>query len=177
MIRKRRMTIETLVALFMAVVLGSCFRSRAPIRAQLPLPPGDSIVLIAVTPAVGPYLQQSKPTELLVRLEYTLNSHEKAFLSLSLDESSNPESCVPEAGYSIRTIELRSRQGVRTPISRGTHFVDIPVAWPVDAQSGPSNSIIQEGAITFHSSMWFDQLNYKFLTTSFGTQYCQRFTK
>ena len=95
-------------------------------------------------------------------------------MSLSLDEFSDPDSCIRQ-NAARRTIDIHPQGTARLPISRGTHVVEIPISWPNDIADGKGEST-KRGTISFQSSMWTDHPEYRFLTRSFGTQYCERFS-
>lgn len=159
-----------------ALILDGCRYARPPRAAVVASPPTDSVALVSVTQLNGSEFSRDKPAQLLIRVLYTLNSYESASLSLSLDEFSNPNSCIPKAGEPFNTVDIHSGNAIRIPISRGTHVATFSVTWPDDAGDGFSDRAAGPGAISFQSSMWLDGLNYRFLTRSFGTEYCQRFT-
>jgi hypothetical protein len=159
----------------MTLILGGCHYARIPTAASAPSPPLDSIALISVTQLNGSELERDKPAQLVVRLTYTLNSYDSASLSLSLDEFSNPTSCIPKTGEPFRTVDIRFGNTARTPISRGTHVLEVPVKWPDVSHDDISRNVPGPGTISFHSSMWLESLDYRFLSRSFGTEYCERF--
>jgi hypothetical protein len=120
------------------------------------------VELVNVRQTDGDVLRAGTPAHFVVRVGYNLESRDEGVLTLSLDQSQKPESCVPDANAgSLKTVVTQ-----RVPISRGTHSVVIAVAWP-----GSSGT----GAITLEASLWSKEPSYKFLTRWFGTQFCQRF--
>jgi hypothetical protein len=136
---------------------------------------GDSIQLIAVQQVDGQTLQGGKPIRLIVRVAYGLTSRETAILALGLDQFPDRTTCVPpkrdvDSGSAVATVTE-----VRIPIQRGSHVAEVPIVWPGDTGVGTQGKIFSQGTISLHASMWSDKPEYKFLTTWFGTEYCERF--
>jgi hypothetical protein len=166
-----RKAIKRLIFL-LPILLCGCFHGHASKHSVVFPQSGDSISLLVVE---GPHtLESGKPVRFVVRLVYTLNSYESAFLSLRLDEFSNPESCTGRMNESSGP-DTPPDSATKVPIVHGTHEIQIPITWSGGANEDSHNSAIGQGTISFQSSLWVDRLDYRFLTRSFGTQYCQRF--
>lgn len=160
--------------MLLLMALAGCLRNRVSARI---VPPSidDSIGLVYVRHLDGPTFEVGKPAHLLVRLEYTLDLYDSARLSLSLEQfSSNPNTC-SAAGELVKTIPVHISSEDAIPIFRGTHTVEIPVTWSGNPGAGSDGRPIKTGVITFQSSMVTDVSHYKFLTRSFGSEYCVRF--
>lgn len=151
-----------------------CLHSR-PYAAVVGAPTEDSISLVYVRHLSGPTLRIGKPANLQVRLEYTLNRYKTARLSLSVEEVPNRDSCEPSARQSVKVIPVQTSSGDSIPIFRGAHSVEIPVLWHGTPGIGSDGQPIKSGAITFQVSMMTDKGKYRFLTRSFGREYCMRF--
>jgi hypothetical protein len=123
---------------------------------------GDSVELVNVRQTDGDVLKAGTPAHFVVRIGYNLESRNEGVLTLSLDQSQRPESCVPDANAGW----LKTVMTERVAISRGMHTVEIPVVW---------NGSGGTGAITLEASLWSKEPSYKVLTRWFGTQFCQRF--
>lgn len=159
--------------LLLPILLPGCFHNH-PLKNAVALPPSvDSISLLSVD---GPHtLASGKPVRFVVRLTYTLNSYDKASLSLRLQEFSNPESCI---GFNDEVSDRNnadSTAAIRIPIFRGTRELEIPITWS-GSDANPNDYLRKQGALSLQSSMWLDHPNYRFLTRSFGTEFCQRFS-
>lgn len=145
------------------------------ISAHYPVAPvltSDSLQLIQVREVNGQILTSGQPSHFLVRMAYSLQSHDSAFLVLSLDQFVNVDSCVPTVTDESRVKTVASQ---RIPIERGLHTIEIPIEWPGDIGSSAQNRVSGKGTISLEAAMWSEKPTYKFLAQWFGTQFCQRF--
>jgi hypothetical protein len=171
-------SLKSALPLLLLLSTVGCHRTRiaAPVSSTAPettppILPADSIALISVTGSQGT-LQSGRPQQFILHLQYTLASYDSALLSASLDQFSDPSSCVPHGGETSDTIHTPNRPADAIRIVRGTHTLDVPITWSGSTAEGLG---LSSGAISFQSSLWAPHLNYRFLTRSFGTQFCQRF--
>lgn len=176
-ITKANALIQTTCALLALIVLAGCSQARisAPVVPHSPSL-DNSIALVYVHHLSGPTLEVGRPAHFLVGLEYTLNLYDSARLSLDLEQIADPNSCIATAEGSARKIPVQTPSGATIPIFKGTHLLEIPVTWDGNPGTGKDGRYIKTGTITFESSMvTADRSRYKFLTRSFGNEYCMRF--
>jgi hypothetical protein len=177
-----------LPACALLVALSGCIHQRVPTPAILTPRPGDaqqatrsepvaahpvigdSITLVSVSQVEGTDLEAGVPANFLVRLEYSLTTYDSALLSVGLEQFENPESCSSGPGEI-----LPSRDSMQTlPISRGTHSVALTLTWE-GGNPKPDQTHPRTGAVSLQTAMSLIQPPYRFLTRSFGTQFCQHF--
>jgi hypothetical protein len=163
------------VAILCAAGLLAGCRHRQTCTAVPPPVLVDSINKIVVVNLDGKTLEPGKTNHLSVMLQYTLSSSEKGYLSLSLDQFPNTQSCIPSNDENVRAIDVPGDSGYLVPIYRGTHTIKIPVVWTEASAESTSDRTVETGTISFESSLWSDSPRYRILTRFFGTQYCDRF--
>lgn len=171
-IRKHNLKHGTFTLLSLCILTG-CLCHRTLVNAPDP-PQVDSIIRISVDQGKDS-LARGLPVHMLVRVQYTLATYDTGFLSLTLDQFPNTQSCIPQAGQEVSRIDVPGSPGNLAPIVRGTHTLEIPVTWPGDTGQGTDGHVMGSGAISFEGSLWSDHPRYRFLTRAFGTQYCVRF--
>ena len=158
-----------------AIGLGSGCKRGPVAHPVAPELTGDSIQLITVRQVDGKTLQRGKPIRLIVRVAYGLTSRETAILALGLDQFPDRTSCVSPKGDLDNGGAVATVAETRIPIQRGSHVVEVPIAWPGDTGVETQGKIFSQGTISLHASMWSDRPEYKFLIRWFGTEYCERF--
>lgn len=173
----------TVCALIVSLsILAGCRRHRIPGPVSsdsvpdltIPLQNADSIALLSVRLAHGNSLDRGQPVDMVVTIQYTLATRDSAFLKLDLDQFPNRESCVAQAENN-GTPAFATPVAKEVPISRGTHTLVIPVAWPGDTENGTTGPTLGAGAVSFRASLRTSHPDYEFLTRRFGTEYCMRF--
>jgi hypothetical protein len=159
---------------FLVVLLvGVGCHSRRQLRPPMLSPTsGDSVALVSVAQSKGERLEKDVPTELLVTLQYTLSSRDRALLVLDLDQFSNNETCTNSRDLGAQTNRRETVATQAIQIASGTHTVQVRVTWP--GGKSESNSV-RSGAVSFQASMLSEDPGYSFLTYRFGTQYCMQF--
>jgi hypothetical protein len=145
----------------------------APANSPAPFQGADSIAFGGVTLAQRGALARGHANDLVVRVEYTLVSRDHALLRLTLEQFSNPESCVPPQDAGSSNFITPAQKEI--PITRGTHELEIPITWPGDTGQGADGRVFGTGTLSFSAAMRTAQPDYEFLTRRFGTEFCQRF--
>jgi len=128
--------------------------------------PADSIKLISVHQPPGS-LRPGHPTDLIIRIQYTLSSVDRAELVVRLDQFPDRYSCTGSDGVTLLEKNM--------PMSLGSHVVELLVTWPGDTGAGSNGRAFGTGAISISASMGTEKPKYEFLTRKFGTQYCMQF--
>jgi hypothetical protein len=164
-------SVKRSLPLFLSFLLAACHPISKMPPSIVPTT-GDSVALVSVVQNSGDRLERNIPTELLVTLQYTLSTRERALLRLDLDQFSTKDTCTSLRHAGIRSGQRQTVATQTAPITFGTHTLQMRITWP---GGKTENGAPESGAVSLEVSMRSEQPAYNFLTYRFGTQYCMQF--
>jgi len=107
----------------------------------------DSVALDSITPKPGTYLKRGRPITFNMDASYNLASADSAILSISTVQlRTSAAGCRGGSGELVEAVEV--------PIVRGTHQVQVRLAWTGDTGSATKGRIYGSGYLSFSPMFW-----------------------
>jgi hypothetical protein len=97
--------------------------------APKPGPAADSMKIQSIGPRPGTLLHSGNSPDIQLELIYVLNSADRAFLALYLEEMNGTSDRCNGEGQ-------RTNGGTDVPVVRGEHFAQVMIQWPGSPQTG-----------------------------------------